>query len=223
MPGFHATLVENGVNRWKQRAIAGKLSTPTPQLNATAVGVILNPSWEVPKSIAGEAAGKKGFVPVLNKDGKLDHWRQPPGPTNALGQLKFVMYNQYNIYLHDTNARSRFNSDVRALSHGCVRTQHIVDLATELLGDDGGEWTPDKIQAQLTSGKTKQANFVKPLPVYIVYFSAAALVDGRIVNYQDLYNRDAKAMAALNMKDGGASLVKPKPKPEPKPDQVAAR
>jgi murein L,D-transpeptidase YcbB/YkuD len=92
-----------------------------------------------------------------------------------------------------------------------------------LLGDDGGEWTPDKIQAQLASGKTKQANFVKPLPVYIVYFSAAALNDGRIVNYQDLYNRDAKAMTALNMKDGGASLVKPKPKPEPKADQVAAR
>jgi murein L,D-transpeptidase YcbB/YkuD len=223
VPGFHATLVENGVNRWKQRAIAGKLSTPTPQLNATAVGVILNPSWEVPKSIAHEAAGKKGFVAVTNKDGKFDHWRQLPGPNNALGQLKFVMYNQYNIYLHDTNARSRFNDDVRALSHGCVRTQHIVDLATELLGDDGGEWTPDKIQAQLASGKTKQANFVKPVPVYIVYFSAAALNDGRIVQYNDLYNRDAKAMAALAMKDGGASLAKPKPKSEPKPEQIAAR
>jgi len=224
VPGFHATLVENGVNRWKQRAIAGKLSTPTPQLNATAVGVMLNPSWEVPKSIAGEAAGKKGFVPVM-VNGKLDHWRQPPGPTNALGQLKFVMYNPYNIYLHDTNARSRFNDDVRALSHGCVRTQHIVDLATELLGDDGGEWTPEKIQAQLATGKSKQANFVKPLPVYIVYFSAAALNDGRIVDYKDLYNRDAKAMTALNMADGGASLApKPKPKPAaPKPQQVAAR
>ena len=226
VPGFHATLVENGVNRWKQRAIAGKLSTPTPQLNATAVGVILNPSWEVPKSIAGEAAGKKGFVPVM-VNGKLDHWRQPPGPTNALGQLKFVMYNPYNIYLHDTNARSRFNDDVRALSHGCVRTQHIVDLATELLGDDNGEWTPEKIQAQLATGKTKQANFVKPLPVYIIYFTAAALNDGRIVDYKDLYNRDPKAMQALAMQDGGASLA-PKPKPKPKPavkptDQVAAR
>jgi murein L,D-transpeptidase YcbB/YkuD len=219
VPGFHATLVENGVNRWKQRAIAGKLSTPTPQLNATAVGVMLNPTWEVPKSIAHEAAGKKGFVAVTNKDGKFDHWRQLPGPNNALGQLKFVMYNQYNIYLHDTNARSRFNDDVRALSHGCVRTQHIVDLATQLLGDDGGEWTPDKIQAQLASGKTKQANFVKPLPVYIVYFSAAALLDGSIVDYKDLYGRDPKAMVALNMKDGGASMVPPKPKPE----QVATR
>ena len=235
VPGFHATLVENGVNRWKQRAIAGKLSTPTPQLNATAVGVILNPWWEVPKSIEREAAGKKGFVAVKGADGKVQRWRQPPGPTNALGQLKFVMPNSKAIYLHDTNARSRFNDSTRALSHGCVRTQHILDLATELLGDDGGEWTPEKIQTTLESKKTVQANFVKPLPVYIVYFSSAALLDGKIVDYKDLYGRDSKAMAALQMKDGGASLAPPKVKPEeqvadpaakPKPktaDKVATR
>jgi murein L,D-transpeptidase YcbB/YkuD len=219
VPGFHATLVENGVNRWKQRAIAGATKTPTPQLSAMAVGVMLNPSWEVPPSITHEVAGKKGFVPVM-KDGKLIRWSQPPGPTNALGQVKFVMYNPQNIYLHDTNARSRFSSRMRALSHGCIRTEHILDLATELLGDDGGTWTPEKIQAQLATGKTKQANFVKPLPVYIVYFSSAALNDGKIVDYQDLYGRDAKALTALNMKDGGASLA---PKPKPKPEQVASR
>jgi len=236
VPGFHATLVENGVNRWKQRAIAGKLSTPTPELSATATGVILNPWWEVPKSIEHEAAGKKGFVPVKGPDGEIQRWRQPPGPTNALGQIKFVMPNSKAIYLHDTNARSRFNSDTRALSHGCVRTEHIMDLATQLLGDDGGEWTPDRIQAALDSKKTVQANFVKPLPVYIVYFSDAALNDGRIVDYKDLYGRDPKALAALKMKDGGASLAvpkstdeiaapaKPKTKPAAKPaDQVATR
>jgi murein L,D-transpeptidase YcbB/YkuD len=236
VPGFHATLVEDGVNRWKQRAIAGKLSTPTPQLNAMATGVILNPWWEVPKSIEHEAAGKKGFVPVIGPDGAIQRWRQPPGPTNALGQIKFVMPNSKAIYLHDTNARSRFNSDTRALSHGCVRTEHILDLATQLLGDDAGEWTPDRIEAALASKKSVQANFVKPLPVYIVYFSSAALNDGRIVDYKDLYGRDAKAMAALNMKDGGASMTVPKDKDDPtvdplmpklgKPksaDQVAAR
>ena len=212
VPGFHATLVENGVNRWKQRAIAGATKTPTPQLSAMAVGVMLNPSWEVPPSITHEVQGKKGFVPVM-KDGKLVRWSQPPGPTNALGQLKFVMYNPHNIYLHDTNARSRFSSRMRALSHGCIRTEHIVDLATQLLGDDGGTWTPDKIQAQLATGKTKQANFVKPVPVYIVYFSSAALLDGSIVDYSDLYGRDGKALAALHMKDGGAAEFKAKPKP----------
>jgi murein L,D-transpeptidase YcbB/YkuD len=232
VPGFHATLVENGVNRWKQKAIAGKLSTPTPQLNATAIGVILNPWWEVPKSIEHEAAGKKGFVPVKGTDGKIQRWRQPPGPTNALGQVKFVMPNSKAIYLHDTNARSRFNDATRALSHGCVRTQHILDLAAELGSDDGGEWTREKIDEVLASKQTVQANFVKPVPVYIVYFSSAALNDGRIVDYKDLYGRDPKAMAALMMKDGGASLTPPKPddqiagqaKQKPKPaGQVATR
>jgi murein L,D-transpeptidase YcbB/YkuD len=211
VPGFHATLVENGVNRWKHRAIAGSVKTPTPQLSAMAVGVMLNPWWEVPPSITKEVAGKPGYVALKGKDGKIQRWRQPPGPSNALGQLKFVMYNPQNIYLHDTNARSRFSSRMRALSHGCVRTEHILDLATELLGDDGGEWTPEKIRAQLASGKTKQANFVKPVPVYIVYFSQAALLDGSIVAYKDLYGRDSKAIAALQMKDGGATLGKKPP------------
>jgi murein L,D-transpeptidase YcbB/YkuD len=190
-----------------------------------ATGVILNPWWEVPKSIEKEAAGKKGFVAVKGADGAFQRWRQPPGPSNALGQVKFVMPNSKAFYLHDTNARSRFNSDTRALSHGCIRTQHILDLAAELGSDDGGEWTRDRIDEVLASKKTVQANFVKPIPVYIVYFSAAALLDGRIVDYKDLYGRDAKALAALKMKDGGASLSMPKDdeasgqavKPKPKP------
>ncbi len=67
-----------------------------------------------------------------------------------------------------------------------------------LLGDDGGEWTPDKVQETLASKKTKQANFVKPLPVYIVYFSSAAGLDGSIIDYADIYKRDGKVLEALN-------------------------
>ena len=197
VPAFYATLVENGVTRWKQRAIAGATKTPTPQLSALATGVILNPWWEVPKSIEPEVRGKAGFVSVKGKDGKVQRWRQPPGPTNALGQMKMVMPNQWAIYLHDTNARSRFNSQIRALSHGCIRTQDIHDLAAELGSDDGGEWTREKIDEVLAGKKTVEAKFVKPVPVYIVYFSAAALNDGTIVNYKDLYKRDAKVLQAL--------------------------
>lgn len=202
VPSYYATLVENGATRWKTRAVAGAIKTPTPQLTATAVGVILNPWWEVPPSITPEVAGKPGYVAVKGKDGKVQRWRQPPGPANALGQLKFVMYNPHNIYLHDTNAKSRFNSSVRAASHGCIRTKDVLDLATMLLGDDGGEWTPEKIQEQLASKKTKQANFVKPLPIYIVYFSVAATNDGDIVDYEDIYKRDGKVIAALLDADG---------------------
>jgi murein L,D-transpeptidase YcbB/YkuD len=204
VPSYYATLVEDGATRWKTRAVAGAIKTPTPQLTATAVGVILNPGWEVPTSISHEVAGKPGYVAVKGKDGKVQRWRQPPGPTNALGQLKFVMYNPQNIYLHDTNAKSRFNSSVRAASHGCIRTKDVVTLATQLLGDDDGEWTPERIQETLAAKKTVQANFVKPLPVYIVYFSAAANTDGSIVTYDDMYKRDGKVIAALLDVDGKA-------------------
>ena len=216
VPSFYATLVENGTTRWKQRAIAGAVKTKTPQLTVQATGVILNPWWEVPPSITREVAGKAGYVAVRGKDGKVQRWRQPPGPANALGKIKFVMQNGQNIYLHDTNARSRFNSQLRALSHGCIRTENIMDLAKELLADDGGEWTPERVDEMVTSGKSQMAKFVKPLPVYIVYFSAAARNDGTIQDYSDLYNRDAKVIAALN--DYGA----PKPAAKPK-TKIASR
>jgi murein L,D-transpeptidase YcbB/YkuD len=210
VPGQFATLVENAQTRWKHRAIAGATKTPTPQLSVMATGVILNPWWEVPASLTREVAGKRGYVAVKGKDGKVQRWRQPPGASNALGKIKFVMPNSHAIYLHDTNNRGLFDSRARFLSHGCIRTEKILDLAAELLGDDGGEWTQEKIDGALASGKSVQANFVKPVPVYIVYFSAAALVDGNIVRYDDLYKRDAPVLAALLNRDGrGPATAKP--------------
>jgi murein L,D-transpeptidase YcbB/YkuD len=205
VPGYYVTLVEDGQTRWKQRAVAGAVRTPTPQISALATGVILNPWWEVPKSIEPEVRGKGGYVPVKGKDGKVQRWRQPPGPSNALGEAKFVMPNSEAIFLHDTNARSRFNSQVRAFSHGCIRTQNILDLAAQLGSDDGGEWTREKIAETVASKKTVEAKFVKPVPVYIVYFSSAALNDGRIVNYNDMYARDGKVLAALQAPRGTAA------------------
>jgi murein L,D-transpeptidase YcbB/YkuD len=198
VPAFYVSLVEDGATKWRQRAVAGAIKTPTPMLSVMATGVSINPWWEVPKSIEPEVRGKRGFVALKGKDGKIQRWRQPPGPNNALGELKFVMYNPHNIYLHDTNARSRFNSQVRSLSHGCIRTQNVVDLAKKIFADEANpDWTAEKIDAVLASKKTVQANFAKPIPVYIVYFSAAASTDGRIVNYGDVYKRDPKVLAAL--------------------------
>ncbi len=215
VPGEHATLVENAQTRWKHRAIAGAVKTPTPQLSVNATGVILNPWWEVPKSLTGEVAGKRGYVAVKGKDGKVQRWRQPPGPGNALGKIKFVMQNPHAIYLHDTNNRSLFDARARFLSHGCIRTENILDLAAELLSDDGGEYNSARIDEVLASGKTVQANFVKPVPVYIVYFSTAALTDGKLVQYNDLYKRDGRVLAALN--DFGA------PKGTTAPTKTAAK
>jgi murein L,D-transpeptidase YcbB/YkuD len=221
VPAYTAALVENGETISRHHAVAGKVSTPTPQLSAMATGVILNPWWEVPSSIAHEVAGKKGFVALKDDNGQVLRWRQPPGPTNALGQVKFVMPNSKAIYLHDTNAKSRFNSKVRAFSHGCIRTQDVLKLATILLTEGGDDWNADKIQQVLASGKSVQASFPEPLPVYIVYMSSAATVDGRIIDYPDIYKRDGKVIAAL----GPINASKPTrdAAQPPKPDKVATR
>ena len=207
VPAYTATLVENGAAVSRHRAVAGAIRTPTPQLSAMATGVILNPWWEVPTSISHEVAGKGGFVAVKDPvSGRVQRWRQPPGPSNALGQMKFVMPNPYAIYLHDTNAKSRFNSSVRAFSHGCVRTDRIGSLARLLLAEDNGAWDEARVGDTLAAKKTAQASFVKPLPVYIVYFTAAATLDGTIVNYDDVYKRDGTVIAAL--------LNKPRARPK---------
>ncbi len=197
VPAYTAALVENGNTISRHHAVAGAIRTPTPQLSVTATGVILNPWWEIPKSIEGEVRGKAGYVAVKGKDGGVQRWRQPPGPSNALGKIKFVMPNPKAIFLHDTNARSKFNSRVRAFSHGCIRTEHIMDLATILLTQGETEWTTEKINATVASGKSVQASFATPLPIYIVYMSSAATVDGKIIDYADVYKRDGKAVAAL--------------------------
>jgi murein L,D-transpeptidase YcbB/YkuD len=200
VPSFQVALVENGQTTWREPAVAGALTTPTPMLSVMATGVSLNPWWEVPPSISKEVAGKPGYVALKDpKTGKIQRWRQPPGPSNALGELKFVMYNPQNIYLHDTNARSRFDSRMRSLSHGCIRTKNVVGLAKTLFAEEGNQkWTAEKIDEVLASKKNVQADFDKPIPVYIVYFSSAARTDGGLVNYEDVYRRDAKVLAALN-------------------------
>jgi len=218
VPAYTAALVENGVTLSRHRAVSGAIKTPTPQLMAVAQGVMLNPWWEVPPSITKEVAGKPGYVALKDpKTGKLIRWRQPPGPRNALGQIKFVMYNTHNIYLHDTTAKTLFDTKARAYSHGCIRTEHILTLAEKLLAEGGtGEWTPEKIKATVASKKTVQANFPKPIPVYIVYMSSAALQGGEIKNYEDIYKRDGRVIAALN---SGPALTPPA-KPA---DKVASR
>jgi murein L,D-transpeptidase YcbB/YkuD len=217
VPAYTAALVENGVTTSRHRAVAGATKTPTPQISAVATGVIFNPWWEVPKSIEKEVRGKRGYIAVRNDDGDIIRWRQPPGPSNALGRIKFVMPNPEAIYLHDTNARGLFDTKARAYSHGCIRTEHIMLLAKKLLTEsEGSEWTEERIDAALASKKSIQANFAEPLPVYIVYMSSAALTDGGIKDYADIYKRDDEVIEALLDK-------KPVSPAEPPKKEVAAR
>jgi murein L,D-transpeptidase YcbB/YkuD len=205
VPAYTVALVENGQTLNRRRAVAGAIKTPTPSLNATITGAIFNPWWEVPSSIAPEVRGKKGYVAVKDDSGKVIRWRQPPGPSNALGRVKLVMGNPHAIYLHDTNAKNLFNRQQRAFSHGCIRTEDAVGFAQTLL--DGTDWDRGKIDQTLASGKATQANLAAPVPVYIVYFTVAATSDGPPMSYADLYGRDGKVLAGLSDRKGGTALA----------------
>ncbi|HEV2078367.1 MAG TPA: L,D-transpeptidase family protein, partial [Allosphingosinicella sp.] len=145
----------------------------------------------------------KGYVTVKTPEGGV-RYRQPPGPTNALGLMKVVMPNNYAIYLHDTPSKGLFSSNFRAASHGCIRTQDALGFARVLLGNP--EWDQAKINETIKSGKTVMAKTVVDTPVYITYFTAAAAKDGAgIVPYKDVYGRDAKALASI--KSGGKTSL----------------
>ena len=201
VPAFTVSLVENGRVVERRRVVVGKPATPTPQFAASVTGVILNPWWEIPPSIVAESVGRlvrnhpaqaraRGYVVSGAK------YRQAPGPGNALGQIKLVMPNPFNVYLHDTPSKALFDEDSRAFSHGCIRVQDPLGLAETLLRGTAG-WSRTDIDRTLAGGRTIQTNLAHPLPVYVAYFTAAAEEGGEIATFPDIYGRDGPIVAAM--------------------------
>jgi len=196
---FEASLWQDGamVDRWA--VIVGKTKSPTPVFAAAISGVILNPWWEIPPSIAAEGiaamiasrpkqAAARGYV----REG--GRYRQKPGPNNALGRMKLVMPNPYSVYLHDTPAKALFAQDVRAYSHGCVRVGDALGLATALLSAEPG-WNRERVDALVAGGKTQTLSLARPVPVYVAYFTAEPDGKGGIRTFPDVYRRDRDAAA----------------------------
>jgi L,D-transpeptidase YcbB len=122
--------------------------------------------------------------------------RQPPSDGNALGLVKFMFPNQYNIYLHDTPSKSLFAREVRAFSHGCIRLSDPFDFAYALLAAQ----TDDPVglfKSHLDSGQESNVRLDVPLPVHLVYFTAYPAATGRMEYRRDVYGRDAAIFRAL--------------------------
>jgi murein L,D-transpeptidase YcbB/YkuD len=194
---FEVSLWENDRKRKSWPIIVGKTKSPTPIFDATVNGVILNPWWEIPTSIAAEgigsmvrnnpaAARRKGYV---FQDGR---YRQRPGPGNALGQMKLVMPNSYSVYLHDTPNKNLFSEPVRTFSHGCIRVGGAIDLVKTLLK---GSATEKQIDDILDSRKTTKFSLTRSIPVYIAYFTAEGREDGGLSYFPDVYKRDNLQLA----------------------------
>ncbi len=204
--GYTAELVDNGRIVSMHRIVIGKPAKSTPQFSTAITGVIINPWWELPKSIVAEGIGNllvknpvkakaQGYVRVRTPSGGT-RVRQAPGPRNALGQMKLIMPNPYTVYLHDTPSKALFDETARAFSHGCMRVDRPFDLAEALLSGTPG-WDRARIDAAVASDRTIKADLGAPVPIFVVYLTLRAAADGSITRYPDVYGRDSVVVEAL--------------------------
>ena len=122
--------------------------------------------------------------------------RQPPSSRNALGLVKFMFPNKYNIYLHDTPAKNLFSREVRAYSHGCIRLNDPFDFGYALLAKQEAD-PKGFFQSQLRTGRESRVNLVDPVPVHIIYRTAYTDARGNLNFRRDIYGRDARIWDAL--------------------------
>jgi len=228
---FTVYIVDNGKTTYESRVVVGKPGRwRTPEFEKTMTHMIINPSWYVPASIAGNE-----YLPLLKKNPNaltrqdmvmtdasgsevnprsIDFTgyskgnfpfslRQRPSGGNALGKVKFLFPNKHAIYLHDTPSKSLFGRDIRTFSHGCVRVQKPFELAYALLSKQSAQ--PKKMfQDILASGEETRVNLKSPVPIYLVYRTAWVSADGRPHYRADSYNVDKKVFSALQK--AGVSL-----------------
>ena len=225
--GFDLKHVDNGKVVDRMAVVVGKPYSRTPEFSDRVRYLEFNPYWNVPSDIAireelpklqsdPAALAASGFEAVRGDQvyrlTDID-WsqygpgnfpfqlRQRPGPANALGRVKFMFPNQFNVYLHDTPSRGAFAAQTRAFSHGCVRLSRPLDLASEVLSGTSG-WDRRRIDAVVAGGDRTIVNLATPLPVHITYLTA--WVDDGTPNFRnDIYAQDAKLISAL----GGRAMA----------------
>jgi murein L,D-transpeptidase YcbB/YkuD len=202
VPEFRLVAYDSGQKALEMKVIVGQEyeNKATPVFSDSMEFVIFRPYWNVTPDIAAKEifpkeAANPGYIASQDMEIYNDHGRkavrQRPGPKNALGFVKFMFPNDYNIYLHDTPNHELFKKDVRAFSHGCIRVEKPAELAQWVLG-----WSPDKVQAQMDGADNHQVNLPKKLPVYILYFTTF-VSDGQLNFGNDLYDRDSKLVTEL--------------------------
>jgi murein L,D-transpeptidase YcbB/YkuD len=197
VPQFKLTAFDSGQASLEMKVIVGKdyEDRATPVFSDSMEFVVFRPYWNVTPNIAAKEifpkeAASPGFIASQNMEVYNDNGRravrQRPGGKNALGLVKFMFPNDFNIYLHDTPNGELFDKDVRAFSHGCIRLEKPAELAQWVLG-----WTPDKVEAAMQGANNRHVNLPDKIPVYIVYFTTI-VENGQLFFGNDLYHRDDK-------------------------------
>jgi murein L,D-transpeptidase YcbB/YkuD len=193
---------------WSCNIVVGKPIHKTAIFSGDLKYVVFSPYWNVPRSIVVNELLKdmrkdpnylaKHNMEITGYRDGIPEIRQKPGPLNSLGQVKFLFPNNYNMYLHDTPAKSLLNEPIRAFSHGCMRVQEPFKLTQFLLRNDSS-WDDEKIKLAMNTGKERTVTLSQKVPVFIVYFTAFVDRDGKINFRNDIYERDDR-LAEMIMK-----------------------
>jgi murein L,D-transpeptidase YcbB/YkuD len=220
IPEFVLHVFEKDKEIWNMRVIVGKQATHTPIFNDELEYVVINPNWNVPRDIAVKEilphmqkdstylqrqhmemfVGQSSKDPVdptsidwnsVNAQNFNYRFRQIPGNDNALGIIKFLFPNEYDVYLHDTPTHSLFDRSERGFSHGCIRIQDPMKMADYLLKNDP-DWDHNKIVETIANKEEKYIPLIKKIPVYILYFTVWVDPQGLAHFQKDIYGHDKK-------------------------------
>lgn len=216
---FTLDVIENNQTILSMKVVVGKPFWHTPVFSEKMTYMVLNPSWNVPHSIAVEE-----LIPKIKNDPDylvkhnikiLKDWsknaeeidsntidwsfldaqsfryrfRQESGPLNPLGRIKFMFPNEFGVYFHDTPSKGHFLKSVRSFSHGCIRLEKPIDLAEYVL-KGAPNWTREKILAEIQTGKEREVMLPEPINIHILYLTAWVDDDGALHFRDDIYGRD---------------------------------
>jgi len=223
---FMAYVIDNGAVTLDTRVVVGQVASKyqTVEFSDEMENMVLNPSWNVPESIASQEylpdilrdptlLARENIEMQVRGSGRivdprlvdLSNYtvnnfpyvlRQRPGAGNALGRVKFLFPNRHNIYLHDTPSRSLFNRDTRAFSHGCVRVHRPLELAYTLLAPQSND-PEGEFTRELNTRLETQIDLNVHVPVHLVYNTVFLNDLGELEYRIDIYNRDQLVFDAL--------------------------
>ncbi len=231
---FSARIIDDDKVTFETRAVVGKNVSDrrSPEFSDEMEYLEINPTWNVPRSIAVKEylpqmkrnPGAAGHLKLYNASGQQVSranvnfaaynarnfpfdLKQPPSSRNALGLVKFMFPNKYNIYLHDTPSKSLFLRNKRDFSHGCIRLQQPFDFAYALLAKQ--EADPKAFFHKiLDTRRQTQVKLKKKVPVHIIYRTAFTQAKGPMQYRNDVYGRDARIWDALQKAGVSLSAVR---------------
>lgn len=205
IPSYRLLYVKDGISEFVSDVFVGTTWSETEIFSSTMDKVVFSPYWNVPQSIIDNElklnmARDKNYLEENNMEWNGGKVRQKPGPKNSLGLVKFLFPNPFDIYMHDTPAKSLFQFEQRTFSHGCINIKEAKKLAHVILKDDP-DWTDAMIDDAMNGEKETTCILKNKIPIYIGYFTSWVNEEtGEVYFYPDVYQKDKETAESEDTK-----------------------